>query len=97
MFSPVKAIIGGALVFALSAAFLVAQPFDRIGDGVPGAEQGADPAAPVEVTARHVEILGCEGYDSSDVIGRVVRIYGYTCTEYSNTVWGSSALPGRGS
>jgi hypothetical protein len=41
MFSPVKAIIGGALVLALSAAFLVVQPFDRLGPGIPGAEQGA--------------------------------------------------------
>jgi hypothetical protein len=90
MFSPVKAIIGGALIFALSAAFLVAQPFDQQG-GVPGAEQGADPAAPVEVTATHRSIA-CEGYDSSDVEGRVVRVYGNTCTV--DNEWSDPRLQG---
>ena len=37
MFSPVKAIITGALVFALGSVFLIAQPFDRQGGVVPGA------------------------------------------------------------
>lgn len=41
MISPVKAVIGGALVFALGSVFLIAQPFEQQG-GVPGAEQGAD-------------------------------------------------------
>lgn len=91
MFSPVKAIIGGALVFALSAAFLVAQPIDRLGGGVPGAEQGVAPAAPVEVTATFRDIE-CEGYDSSEVVGRVVRIYGDTCTV--NNEWSDPRLEG---
>ena len=43
MFSPVKAIVAGALVFALGGAFLIAQPFERQGS-VPGVEQGAAPA-----------------------------------------------------
>jgi len=91
MFSPAKTIIAGALVFGLSAAFLVAQPFDRLGGGVPGAEEGADPAAPVEVTATFRDIE-CEGYDSSDVVGRVVRIYGDTCTV--DNEWSDPRLEG---
>jgi hypothetical protein len=49
MFSPVKAITAGALVFALGGLFLIAQPFDQQGS-VPGVEQGAEPAPPVGVT-----------------------------------------------
>jgi len=91
MFSPVKAITAGALVFALGGMFLIAQPFDRLGGGAPGAEQGADPVAPVEVTATFRDI-GCEGYDSSDVVGRVVTIYGNTCTV--DNEWSDPRLQG---
>jgi hypothetical protein len=91
MFSPVKAITAGALIFALGGLLLVAQPFDRLGGGVPGAEQGAAPAAPVEVTATHRDI-GCEGYDSSEVEGRVVRVYGNTCTV--DNEWSDPRLQG---
>jgi hypothetical protein len=90
MFSPVKAITAGALVFAIGGVMLIAQPFDQQGS-IPGAEQGADPAAPVEVTARHVGV-GCEGYDSSEVDGRVVRVYGYTCTV--DNEWSDPRLQG---
>jgi hypothetical protein len=39
MLSPVKAIIAGALVFALGGAYLIAQPFGQpAGDGLSGAE-----------------------------------------------------------
>lgn len=51
MFSPVKAVAGGALVFTLGAVFVIAQPFDRLGGGTPGAEQGVEPAAPLEPVA----------------------------------------------
>lgn len=56
MISPVKAIIGGSLVLALSATFLVAQMDDPRGGGVPGAEQTQDEA----VTATYVtgEVTG---------------------------------------
>jgi hypothetical protein len=37
MFSPVKAITAGALVFALGGVLLIAQPFDQQGRSVPGA------------------------------------------------------------
>jgi len=50
MFSPVKAITAAALVFALGGLFLVAQPFDQQGGGVPGASIVAQTDA-VRVTA----------------------------------------------
>ena len=37
MFSPVKAITAGALIFALGGMLLIAQPFDQQGGSVPGA------------------------------------------------------------
>jgi hypothetical protein len=48
MFSPVKAITAGALIFAIGGALLIAQPFDQRAAVAPGAE--ADFAQPVEVT-----------------------------------------------
>jgi hypothetical protein len=54
MFSPVKAITVGALVFAIGGLFLIAQPFDQQGS-VPGAEQGVELADPVEVTITYTE------------------------------------------
>ena len=50
MFSPVKAITAGALVFAIGGVLLVAQPFEQQGDSVPAAES-ADYVEPVEFTA----------------------------------------------
>ena len=52
MFSPVKAITAGALVFALGGVLLIAQPFDQQGGSVPGAATDADIVPPVEVTGR---------------------------------------------
>jgi len=49
MFSPVKAITAGALVFALGGVLLIAQPFDQQGGSVPGAATDAEPILPVEV------------------------------------------------
>jgi hypothetical protein len=49
MFSPVKAITAGALVFAIGGVFLIAQPFDQQGASVPGA--ATEVAPPVEFTA----------------------------------------------
>ena len=90
MFSPVKAITAGALIFALSAAFLVAQPFDQQG-GVPGAEQGADPAAPVEVTATFRGIGNCAD-GSIEMDGYFKREYGFTCTV--DNEWSDPRLQG---
>ena len=49
MLSPVKAITAGALVFALSGAFLIAQPFDQQAS-VPGAQSTFLPGVEVTVT-----------------------------------------------
>jgi hypothetical protein len=54
MFSPVKAVTAGALVFALGGVSLIAQPFDQQGSSVPGAETDANIAPPAEVTGRFV-------------------------------------------
>jgi hypothetical protein len=54
MFSPVKAITVGALVFAIGGVLLIAQPFDQQGS-IPGVEQGAEPPAPVEVTGELID------------------------------------------
>jgi hypothetical protein len=40
MFSPIKAISAGALVFALGGMFLIAQPFGQQGESAPGADSG---------------------------------------------------------
>jgi hypothetical protein len=58
MLSPVKAITAGALVFALGGVLLIAQPFDQEGSA-PGAEQGREPMAPVEVTGKFISLEGC--------------------------------------
>ena len=50
MFSPVKAITAGALVFAIGGAFLFAQPLDQKGDIVPAASILELPAATVTAT-----------------------------------------------
>jgi hypothetical protein len=54
MFSPVKAITAGALIFALGGVLLIAQPFDQQGGSVPGAEIGAAPPTPVAFTSTYV-------------------------------------------
>ena len=56
MFSPVKAITAGAIVFAVGGAFLIAQPFDQQGS-VPGAEVDeatTEPSTPAIVTGNMV-------------------------------------------
>ena len=50
MFSPVKAITAGALVFAIGGAFLIAQPFGQQGDSAPGAQSTFLPGVEVTVT-----------------------------------------------
>jgi hypothetical protein len=63
MFSPVKAITAGALVFALGGVLLIAQPFDQQGGGVPGAATDADIVPPVEVTGRRTFEDACSETD----------------------------------
>jgi hypothetical protein len=61
MFSPVKAITAGALVFALGGVLLIAQPFDQRGTLAPGA--GTEYAQPVEVSGT-LQSGECETPDS---------------------------------
>jgi len=85
MFSPVKAITAGALVFALGGAFLIAQPFDQQGGSVPGAETEA--IAPTWVTGDIRFAPGCSGPDSSEMDGDVLRSRNIEC---SPQAWTSS-------
>ena len=57
MFSPAKTITAAALVFAVTGAFLVAQPLGLPGTSAPGAEIDVEPAEPIEVSGRWM------GYD----------------------------------
>ncbi len=96
MFSPVKAITAGALVLALSAAFLIGQPLDRSGDGVPGAEQEAAHAPPVEVNSRYLGISCDEDFwqDEGDFAadGPVERSEGAICEVFLE--WSDPRLQG---
>ena len=78
MFSPVKAITAGALVFALGGVLLIAQPFDQQGASVPGAATDEERAAPVEVTGTAVE-GACPGGGTSTMDGPVQKTRGWTC------------------
>ena len=89
MFSPVKAITAGAVVFALGGLFLVAQPFGQQ-RSVPGAE-GAEPLAPVYVTGETVD-RACEGAPDPVVEGPVQRGYGGTCASLKE--WSDPLLEG---
>jgi hypothetical protein len=92
MFSPVKAITAGALVFALGGVLLIAQPFDQQGS-VPGAEQDAEPPAPVYVTTIGAAGFSCvEGSESSEVVGPIEQNYGLTCNV--SNVWSDPRLEG---
>ncbi len=57
MFSPVKLITAGALIFAIGGVLLIAQPFDQQGS-VPGAEQGAEPASTTPDVRTPAEVTG---------------------------------------
>jgi len=77
MFSPVKAITAGALVFALGGVLLIAQPFSQQAEVAPGAE--AEFSAPVEVTGRFSSVRGttlAENGDAATLPG-VHYLWGY--------------------
>ena len=78
MFSPVKAITAGALIFALGGVLLIAQPFDQQGSSVPGAESGAA-MAPAWVTGTIV--LGSCSNPTNESVGTdpVQRERGWRC------------------
>jgi len=77
MLSPVKAITAGAIVFAIGGAFLIAQPFDQQGSGVPGAESGVA-AAPAWVTATVQFSQNCDFGDTATEDG-VTQERGMNC------------------
>jgi hypothetical protein len=83
MFSPVKAITAGALVFAIGSAFLIAQPLERR-DRVPGAETEA--IAPTWVTGNVQPAPTCSSPDL-EVDGDVRRSRNVEC---SPQTWTSS-------
>jgi len=90
MFSPVKAVTAGALVFALGGVLLIAQPFDQQGGGVPGAATDADIVPPVEVSG-HVREDGCSGTDYEGPFedsGAHAALY--TCSTDTGSQWSFS-------
>jgi hypothetical protein len=92
MLSPVKAITVGALVFALGGLFLIAQPFDQ-GGSVPGAEQGAEPMVPLEVTGKLIYSEGaCT--EAPERVGPVEWNIGATCE--MDMEWSDPRLQGTG-
>jgi hypothetical protein len=54
MLSPVKAITVTALVFTIGGMMLIAQPFDRQGGNVPGAEVTDESMSPSQVSGRYI-------------------------------------------
>jgi hypothetical protein len=83
MFSPVKAITAGALVFALGGVLLIAQPFDQQ-SAVPGAETEA--IAPTWVTGTVGRAPSCSS-DPDVMDGDVLRSRNIEC---SPQTWTSS-------
>ena len=87
MFSPVKAITAGVIVFALGGVLLIAQPSDRQGTNVPGAVSDTATVDPVWVTG--TELLGatCEEATSRIDDGVVMRARGWHCDQQT---WATS-------
>lgn len=79
MFSPLKSIAAGAIVFALGGVLLVAQPFDRQGGNAPGAAGDTAPVDPVWVTGTESLPAPCEDATSSTDDGVVMRQRGWHC------------------
>jgi hypothetical protein len=90
MFSPVKAITAGALVFAIGGAFLIAQPFGQQGS-VPGAATD-EFTAPVEVSgASWSWPQGCtaEDYEGpNELAGGDAKLL--TCSSTAGMPWSMS-------
>jgi len=91
MFSPVKAITAGALVFAIGGAFLIAQPFDQQGTSVPGAATD-EFIAPVEVSgASWSRSAGCTAGDyegPNELAGGDAKLV--TCSSTAGMPWSMS-------
>jgi hypothetical protein len=91
MFSPVKAITTGALVFAIGGVLLIAQPFDQQGTSAPGAATD-EFTAPVEVSgASWSWPQGCtaEDYEGPNELagGDASR---FTCSTTAGMPWSMS-------
>jgi hypothetical protein len=97
MFSPVKAIIAGALVFALGGLFLVAQPFAQERGSLPGAATDATKATATAVTATQECRLGyvvdCT-YTASDprVTGTGSHVFTGSASETGSSTVNSGAV-----
>jgi hypothetical protein len=91
MFSPVKAINAGALIFALGGVLLIAQPFDQQGGSVPGAATDEERAAPVEVTATS-SAGACPVGATTEVVGGVRQSRGGYCNP--SYTWSDPRLDG---
>ncbi len=79
MFTPVKAITAGAVIFALGGTFLIAGPFGQPAGTVPGAVTDSGVIAPVEFTAHVSQVTDCFSRDSEEIIDGVEHIYGTRC------------------
>jgi hypothetical protein len=79
MFSPVKAITAGAIVFAIGGAFLIAGPFEQGGGSLPGAVTDSTTVAPVWLTGTEALGAACEDATSVSDDGVVVRTRGWHC------------------
>jgi hypothetical protein len=102
MFSPVKAITAGAVIFAIGGAFLIAQPFDQQAN-VPGAEAPTD-STPAVFTGRLagsclVQSAPTEQIDGiSKQRGEVYGCFRWETTDprisgQSTVVWNFDTLP----
>ena len=81
MFSPVKAITAGAIVFAIGGVFLIAQPFGQPSGSVPGAVTDTTTVEPVWVTGTEAPGATCEDATSSTDDGIVLRTQGWHCDQ----------------
>jgi hypothetical protein len=79
MFSPVKAIATGAIVFTLGGMLLIAQPFGQAEGSRPGATIDTTTVHPVWVTGTEALEAACEEPTSVSDDGVVVRTRGWRC------------------
>ena len=91
MFSPVKAITAGAIVFALGAAFLIAQPFGQGDPAVPGATADDVYVTPVAISAE-TSPGGCTS-PTTETSEFMERSRGGTC--HPSYRWNDERLNGR--
>ena len=78
MFSPVKAVTAGVIVFAIGGAFLIAQPFDQQGSGVPGAATDTETTPATLVTGEMGWASSCNS-PTVEVDGDVTRTLNRLC------------------